>query len=65
MFIKYGFLVDDDTIQDDQMENYTPKELRSEWENQGGIRPTEAGLERIDYILPRLLNRKPISSIEE
>jgi oxygen-independent coproporphyrinogen-3 oxidase len=65
MFIKYGFLIDESGIQDHQMEDYTPKELRSEWESQGGIRPTEAGLERIDYILPRLLNRKPVGIEEE
>jgi oxygen-independent coproporphyrinogen-3 oxidase len=32
-----------------------PKELVDEWSSQGGIRPTELGLERIDSILPRLL----------
>lgn len=64
MFIKYGFLIDESNIQDDQMENYIPKELISEWESQGGIRPTEEGLERIDYILPRLLDRKSVTSEE-
>lgn len=50
-----GFIIDEDSITDEKIKEYTPKELLFEWETEGGIRPTEAGLERIDYILPRLL----------
>lgn len=55
MFVESGFLVNEKEITDEQMALYTPQELRFEWADQGGIRPTEEGLERIDYILPRLL----------
>jgi hypothetical protein len=55
MFVNLGFIINEDAITDDQMELYIPQELRHEWKEHGGIRPTEAGLERIDYILPRLL----------
>jgi oxygen-independent coproporphyrinogen-3 oxidase len=60
MFVEAGFIVDEDRISDPiQMSLYVPQELQHEWENKGGIRPTEAGLERIDYILPRLLKLSP------
>lgn len=55
MFVDSGFLVDESCIKDEQMPSYTPQELQHEWADKGGIRPTEEGLERIDYILPRLL----------
>lgn len=55
MFTNSGFIVNEYKITDNQMSSYTPKELQYEWVDQGGIRPTEAGLERMDYILPRLL----------
>lgn len=44
-------------VTDSQMSSYVPQELAHEWVDQGGIRPTEAGLERMDYILPRLLKK--------
>ncbi|KAI8336029.1 hypothetical protein BD560DRAFT_440452 [Blakeslea trispora] len=56
MFIEAGFLVDESNKTDPQMFSYVPKELEYEW-SEGGIRPTEAGLERIDSILPRLIRK--------
>ncbi|CEG77378.1 hypothetical protein RMATCC62417_12141 [Rhizopus microsporus] len=55
MFLKAGFLIDEQKLVDDRAQTYIPHELLSQWKDGGGIRPTEAGLERIDYILPRLL----------
>lgn len=55
MFTNLGFIVNENKVTDEQMSSYVPQELQYEWIEQGGIRPTEAGLERIDYILPRLL----------
>lgn len=60
MFIQSGFIVDEGDITDEnskEMKFYVPQELEFEWAK-GGIRPTEAGLERMDYILPRLLKSK-------
>ncbi|KAI7891295.1 coproporphyrinogen III oxidase [Mucor mucedo] len=60
MFIQSGFIVDEGEITDEnskEMKLYVPQELEFEWAK-GGIRPTEAGLERMDYILPRLLKSK-------
>lgn len=57
MFVNSGFIVNEHEMNitiDDAMRSFVPQELESEWTN-GGIRPTEAGLERMDYILPRLL----------
>lgn len=59
LFIEANLLVQEDEITDD-LSCFIPKELLYEWEKGGGIRPTEAGLERIDYILPRLLKVKSI-----
>ncbi|KAI8082681.1 putative oxygen-independent coproporphyrinogen III oxidase [Gilbertella persicaria] len=53
LFVKAGFLIDESSLTKD-MEHYIPKELLHEW-SQGGIRPTESGLARIDSILPRLI----------
>lgn len=55
MFLESGLLIDERGITDKKIRDYTPQELLFEWETEGGIRPTEAGLEKIDYILPRLL----------
>ncbi|KAI9333892.1 hypothetical protein BD770DRAFT_432324 [Pilaira anomala] len=55
MFTNLGFIINENKVTDEQMSSYVPQELQYEWIEQGGIRPTEAGLERIDYILPRLL----------
>ncbi|CEI99842.1 hypothetical protein RMCBS344292_13922 [Rhizopus microsporus] len=55
MFLEAGFLIDEQGLVDDRAQTYIPHELLSQWKDGGGIRPTEAGLERIDYILPRLL----------
>ncbi|EIE87611.1 hypothetical protein RO3G_12322 [Rhizopus delemar RA 99-880] len=55
MFVENGFLVDEQGIVDDKIETYVPRELLSQWTHGGGIRPTKKGLQRIDYILPRLL----------
>lgn len=57
MFVEAGFIIDEDRITDSQMSLYVPQELEHEWKDKGGIRPTEEGLERIDFILPRLLKR--------
>ncbi|KAL7318920.1 hypothetical protein PS15m_002100 [Mucor circinelloides] len=59
LFIEANLLVQEDAMTDD-LGCFVPKELLYEWEKGGGIRPTEAGLERIDYILPRLLKVKSI-----
>ncbi|KAI8987631.1 hypothetical protein BDF20DRAFT_851312 [Mycotypha africana] len=58
MFIDLKLLVDEATIMDKKIHNYTPKELIQEWNTSGGIRPTDAGLEKIDYILPRILKTR-------
>ncbi|KAG1144124.1 hypothetical protein G6F37_007104 [Rhizopus arrhizus] len=55
MFVENGFLVDEQGAVDDKIETYVPRELLSQWTHGGGIRPTKKGLQRIDYILPRLL----------
>lgn len=58
MFVQSGFIVDEhENTHKKEMKLYVPQELESEW-GKGGIRPTEAGLERMDYILPRLLRSK-------
>lgn len=59
LFIEANLLVQEDAMTDD-LGCFVPEELLYEWEKGGGIRPTEAGLERIDYILPRLLKVKSI-----
>ena len=60
LFIEANLLIKEDKITDD-LGCFIPKELLYEWEKSGGIRPTESGLERIDYILPRLLKVKSIN----
>lgn len=55
MFVKAGLIVNESEFSDKEWPYYIPSELKYEWEKGGGIRPTEAGLEKIDYILPRLL----------
>ena len=57
MLIEAGFVVDESSKTDTQMSSYVPEELEYEW-LEGGIRPTEAGLERIDSILPLLMKRE-------
>ncbi|KAI9271106.1 coproporphyrinogen III oxidase [Helicostylum pulchrum] len=57
LFTNSGFIVNEREVTDSQMSSYVPQELAHEWVDQGGIRPTEAGLERMDYILPRLLKK--------
>lgn len=59
LFTEANLLIQEDAMTDD-LRYFIPKELLHEWEQGGGIRPTEAGLERIDYILPRLLKVKSI-----
>lgn len=59
LFKEANLLVQEDAITDD-LRCFIPNELLYEWERGGGIRPTEAGLERIDYILPRLLKVKSV-----
>jgi oxygen-independent coproporphyrinogen-3 oxidase len=60
LFIEANLLIKEDKTKDD-LGCFIPKELLYEWEKSGGIRPTESGLERIDYILPRLLKVKSIN----
>lgn len=55
MFVEAGLIVNESEFFDKEWPSYIPSELKYEWEKGGGIRPTEAGLEKIDYILPRLL----------
>lgn len=55
MLIENGFLIEEKGIVDNNINSFVPKELLNQWKDGGGIRPTEMGLERIDYILPRLL----------
>ncbi|CAO3646091.1 unnamed protein product [Cunninghamella echinulata] len=57
MCIQSNFLIQqhDDSNQQ-YLKRYVPDNFRWEWEN-GGIRPTEEGLERIDTIVPLLLNK--------
>ncbi|GAA5814851.1 hypothetical protein MFLAVUS_008354 [Mucor flavus] len=57
LFTNSGFIVNEHKVTDSEMSSYVPQELAHEWVDQGGIRPTEAGLERMDYILPRLLKK--------
>lgn len=59
LFMEANLLVQEDAMTND-LSCFVPQELLYEWESGGGIRPTEAGLERIDYILPRLLKVKSI-----
>ncbi|KAI9478754.1 MAG: radical S-adenosyl methionine domain-containing protein 1 [Benjaminiella poitrasii] len=58
LFIRSGLLINESKVVDNDLLNYVPEELVMEWSDQGGIRPTELGLEKIDYILPRLLKSK-------
>ncbi|KAI7901863.1 uncharacterized protein BX663DRAFT_552776 [Cokeromyces recurvatus] len=58
LFIQLNLLINEDNIMDKEMPNYIPKELVIEWADKGGIRPTEQGLEKIDFILPRLFKTK-------
>ncbi|KAI8994669.1 hypothetical protein BDB01DRAFT_846685 [Pilobolus umbonatus] len=51
LFVDSKLLIDESGFSGNHA--FVPAELMSEWEG-GGIRPTEAGLQRIDYILPRL-----------
>ncbi|KAI8644043.1 hypothetical protein BD408DRAFT_413975 [Parasitella parasitica] len=57
VFIEAKLLIQEDDITDN-FNYFIPKELLYEWKKDGGIRPTELGLEKIDYILPRLLKVK-------
>ncbi|KAI9477098.1 hypothetical protein BDB00DRAFT_859401 [Zychaea mexicana] len=58
MCVRSNFLiVDNDDRNKSDILPYIPKHLEHEWE-QGGIRPTEQGLERMDSILPKLLHLK-------
>ena len=55
--IESNFLIADDNNNDDDGNNilkYIPKHLEHE-RKEGGIRPTEEGLARMDSILPNLL----------
>ncbi|KAI9246604.1 coproporphyrinogen III oxidase [Sporodiniella umbellata] len=55
LLIQHGFLIQEEKLRDVDMERFTPHELLTEWDQSGGIRPTQKGLECIDSILPRLL----------
>ena len=55
LFTKSGFMVlDHQPVSFDDRKRFVPKELWPDM-GQGGLRPTEAGLARMDSILPRLL----------
>ncbi|KAG0166657.1 radical S-adenosyl methionine domain-containing protein 1 [Apophysomyces sp. BC1015] len=56
LFVESGFLVDDARAIDEEMNCYVPKSLQYECA-EGGIRPTEEGLARMDSILPQLLKK--------